>query len=400
MSVKTISKPLHKYNKEIPTNDIIFRSSNNFNTNIRHIQEDRDFNSPDKKQFIFSTHDTESYVVHSNNLITPIRYKPSLRDSHVSSIFDKENRPDIGIFVIDYYNYYKNSSSNMDNVIQYYLDGYGDNSLDIDIRSIISNELQLIPGNNLPAEIKIRIISYVPITELHKHKYIYLPTSGILVCSGNLRDVVAHPVNNPDIIPTDITANISIDIVDNDNNIIPYYVKIGNEVHKLFSRKDVTKENGCRLTIDKNGVKSLTNNIEIKSLKSVGIYTSTEEALTEGDIGKYSELRKIELEHSKLKHQYDMMTLEMSHYKDKHHMDMHKKVIDTTLMVGKHNMELEHLAIKMNNEIIKSAYEFILANKKLVSEKIKHHTEIGKYKLDRNIKILTMLGAFGLKLIK
>ncbi len=364
-------------------NDQRDRNDTVFNTRSIHsryetdaiITNDKDYNKPDRSQFIFSTMGIGLNALYSNNMITPIRTKSTLNGYHmygeIAKYIEHKRHIENGVYIVDYYNIYNDGTTEIESVIQYYLNSCNI-TYDIDVINNIIDRVNTRIGRTMPTEIKLRIITYIAEETINDLGYVYVPTSDLVICKGVIDNRVVHPNSkqyrsNRETSTQNNKNHIIIDIVDNESSN-PYFIKIGNDTLRLYPSRDDSRVSGGRITINKNNAHISTTECKLHEIESVlGIYKTREEAVTKGDISKLNELsklkldkEKITLDYDKIRHEKEKILEERNFYKEKYEhelklqehkfklseLDIAKKYIDHELAYNKSSLELKTTYVK------------------------------------------------------
>jgi hypothetical protein len=389
MNNVTTINPRVFFNKQCDKNDIVFNGYTARGIRNDSILDDVHYGRQDHEMYCFSTMGKGLHAMYPNNMATPIRDKPNLNGQHMTNILwsklDKTSSRN-GVYIIEYYTIHNDQSGGITPLIDYYLNTTKLIN-NLDIQKELNDALATRKGKLVPLDMKLRIITFVEEADILKHTNIYVPGANIVVCKGNL-NMVSHPTSNyaSDAVSTvdkaDSNNVIYIDIIDNENHS-PYFIKIGNDVHKILSVKDSSKQDGCFMVIKKNGAYSAdTISCGLDNLQEIGIHTSYNDALSDGNVAKLTEIKKIELEHNKiqleykkLEHEMEKMKREMEHLREKHAMEIEKKSLELLLMEEKALLDALILTSK-----------FVLDT---TQARIKHSYDMNKARVDGYTKLLT-----------
>lgn len=361
MSNVTAIKPLTFHNRQSDLGDSVFNTPLGFNTGKPSVVEDKDYNRPDYQMYVLSTMGQGLNTLYPNNMVTPVRIKPSLSGMQMinilSNYLDKKTSTN-GVFIIEYYTLHNDPTAEIERCIDYYLNT-NNLTFDYELKDDIYKMLGERRGNRAPIDMKIRLVTFIKENDIKEHSNVYVPGPNVVICNGKLNNVT-HPnaynkKNVSDSIKSIESDNVMyMEIVDNNGNK-PYFIKIGNKIHKIFSTIDPAKPDGCSMFLKKNGTldfMSMSCGLD-KMEEELGIHSSYDNSLSEGNATKLSELekikldkKKIEFEYHKLEHELKKMKLDMVHTKEKHNMDVYKKSLDIILMEEKAIIESITIANK------------------------------------------------------
>jgi hypothetical protein len=380
-TIITAVPPIVFHSKQTPQNDMVFNTIVGYNPGSNMIVNDRDYNKPDYTQYLFSTMGKGVNAMYPNNMVLPIRLKTTLNGYGMYAEIAKhlgKNNVSNGIYIVEYFTIRSDATTIGESAIDYYLESHNIN-IDYNVTEHIIKTLGERKGNRIPPEIQLRLVNFIGEKALHEHTNVFVPGPNIVLINGNINPGLIHPNSVTDKAVTNKLQNmegnniIYLEIIDNDNTI-PYFIKIGNDVHKILSHKDPTKINGGYMSIKKNGsYQTDDNRCGISDLSGMGIYRTYDQAITEGDTAKLAEVRKLELDLSKIKLEYDKMSyereklrLEMEHYKEKHELEMHKKRVETNLVYGKGMTDLHITLSKFKIEMATLMFKNKIDNTKSV----------------------------------
>ena len=395
------------YDKSTDRNDSVFNTKDprhRFMDDPLNVN-DKDYKKPDREQYIFSTMGIGLNTMYSNNMITPIRTKSTLNGYKMYNIIGKyinKKHIDNGVYIVDYYNIYNNGSTEIDNVIRYYLNTCNI-PYDQDTVTNIVDTVMHKDGRVIPTEIQIRLITYVPESTINDFNYVYIPTSDVVICKGVIDNRVVHPNSknyrsNVNHIKSYNTNSVIIEIVDNDSGN-PYFIKIGNDVVRLYPTRDLTQSNSCKSTLYKNGAKIVTTECKLHEMASMlGIHKSKEGAISDGNIDKIAENNKLKLESSKLQLEYTKILHDkekMEHDREKMKHEKEKLLIERELLIEKlsHERIINEQKVTMSElDIAKRYRDFEITYResivKLNIAKANHILDVrlanAKYKLEED----------------
>lgn len=392
--------------------EAIFLAQNRLIDNsINGILTDEDM--PDIKRYIFSTMGSDLVSINRSNMVNCIRTKANLNNyiitNELARIVDKNlSATPIGVFVIDYYCYYNDFRINLDHILKFYCMNGGATNIDPDISSAIADDI-FRKGflNKTPSKYEIKILTFIPKDEILANGFVYIPTVDLCICKNKVNDTITHPFSNGvvnfDTIHKFQNGTVSdinkifIEIVDNDS-IKPYYINIGNEVHKIFSTKNINKHNQVKMFIQKNGGIYKDEIVTLDQCNKLGLYSTYDEADSFGNISKKIEsdklkleFEKISMEKNKLEHNLEVLNIELEQLKDKHRMDMIKRKEDLNFLITKNSLDLNYMKTKetlgLKTAIIKSIGEIKANDLKIQNES----ASITNKKIDNGLKIVSLI---------
>lgn len=253
------------------------------------LNSDYSYSHPDYKQYVFSTSDLDVLQLFSNGIMLPIRKKELLNNTQeLYNINNKGNQQ--GVYIIEYFYVNVTNSYNIDyieNFFNYY--SYNNPFWKKEQLSFILDSIQEQISNciktNIPS-FNIRLITFVNESYLKSEGSVYVPTSGIVLCTSDNINNTIHPETNMykqtvekySKVKSDQINHFEINIIDNSSNE-DYYIYIGNEVRKLNVEKDITKEEGCEITQYRNTIPIHNTKVTLDEMKDqLGIYKTEFEA--------------------------------------------------------------------------------------------------------------------------
>lgn len=353
-------KSINFYDEQQHNNDTVF-NTRNIHTRAsygNYINNDKDYKKQDRGQYIFSTMGNNLTAMFSNNMAIPIRSKPTLNGHHMyAKIMEHADSVDDGVYIVDYYNMYNDGTTSVENVMLYYL-----NSTNIEYdRNTIENIVNKITGKNgrqFPTEVSIRLITFIPAKVINEHMNVYVDRSDILIIKGVVNNSIVHP-NSRKYKENDtktIKAHnaIEIEIVDNINNE-PYYIKLGNKVEKFMPTKDISRTNGARLKIYKNGSITTSEKSNLTNLSDTfGFFRTKKEAESNGDVSKLAELDKLNVEKQKISLELDKIAHEKIKLKEER--DFYREKFKHEIAMQEQKFKIGQLDIMKKEEEITMAY--------------------------------------------
>ena len=158
-NIQSIDENISFLNTERDRNDTVFNTKSmptRYETDSL-INNDKDYNSPDRKQYIFSTMGMGLNVIYSNNMVTPVRTKSTLNGYHMYSEiakYIKKKHIDNGVYIIDYYTLHNDGTTDIESVLNYYINNSTINYDNETVQNIVDT-LTNNPGKTYPTKIKI-----------------------------------------------------------------------------------------------------------------------------------------------------------------------------------------------------------------------------------------------------
>jgi len=357
------------------------------------ITNDKDYNKPDKGQYIFSTMGIGLHAMFSNNMVVPIRTKSTLNGHHMySKIIEHTNEVDNGIYIIDYFTIYNDGNCDIDAALTYYI-----NSCNIEYdRNVVNDIVEQMTQRSVrqrSAELKVRLVTFVPAKFINEHMNVMVDKSDVLIIKGALSNNIVHPnsrlYKENDTKTIKAMNAIEIEIVDN-NSSSPYFIRLGNNIERFIPTKDMNRPNGARMNVFKNGTCTLSKTCGLNDITSVfGMHLSKNDAESDGDVGKLLamekltvENKKISLELTKIEHETIKLRDERDFYREKFRheiamqeqkfklgqLDMSKKLQEADIMfhkaeieilttTHKYKMDTAHAAMKNRMDTTKLLFE-------------------------------------------
>lgn len=352
---------------EIPYNgeDPLFRvRSSNKIIDTQRIEDTRFFKYPDITTHVFSSINSEFYLVDNRNIPIPIRYSDDMLSWAIEQkVYGKSSQ---GVYVIR-----RTVLHNPNNISD--LDVY----LDYVYRmSEISDEYKIyirdrIKRANPSSPVVIREVVFILKKLLDEHGAIYDKDNDIVITSGRPSHSLVHPksrraeetMREMDLKDKDGELLISLDIVDNDNPFRDYFIQIGNEVYRMRSMPKRTEVNGATFMVRKNGNVIENEVLELSEMHTCGIHHSKEEAIFRSDVSKQLEHKKLALAEMNLEHE----------------------VLKQDFTRHKFDKENELTGMKMRNERFKMYLSLVDTGSKINDKLLTTGGDINKRKQDNDI---------------
>ena len=396
------------------------------NGRLNTITADSTYHQPDRAQYIFSTNNLGCYVLYSNNMVSPIRRKHALENSH--AIKNRLKLPikdsPSGVFIVEYYRVNKMIETE-ENLVQSIIDYYQN------VKTIYPNNVEIINkirDQMYPIRLKtghfgwrdtivLRVVTYIPQSDLAKHSNIYVPSCDLVIGCGTVHPTLVSPCSKQfqeyrQTVYSDVKNFIEIDIVDFSNRN-DYYINVGNKVLGLQPCKDPSRKEGCYVNIYKN--QTMVDSFEsslVNTGEEHGIYKTYEEARYAGDLSKRNESMKLEVEKErigvdierlnvekiKLGNELEKARMELDATRAKIQHEEYKMQVDIRLAKEKATMgHIDYLkkVLDLYTARVRAEADIIIATEtpnsnkaRLAQEKVKNSADIAS----RLINLTTSLG--------
>lgn len=339
---------------------------------LRDIEGDKDYGTPDKKQYVFSTMENPTYVMYSNGFASEIRYKPELLRQRCLIDFLTGSKDDLGrgIFIVEYFTYYRSCSAEKEftrTIVERFntLNFTCERTNGDRIASALYNIGHMTKGalyNN--AMVTFRIITYIPEKIVYEKRRIYHPDSGLLVGFGPISERTQHPCNDSFTeefkkLYCDGQNFVEIEVIDNHSNE-EYWIKIGNNLFKLDPTRNTDRAEAGHIDFHVNNATiAKYKSTSLDDLQTLGIYKSKQEAEAEGNLEfklkilemenkqQAIENERIRLEQEVKKLQNDKERLEVE--KAKLSLDRYKINIDYKITEQKYKYELSKMVLEIKH---------------------------------------------------
>lgn len=315
--------------------EVIFCQYDIPSNGVRSAHSDSSYKRPDHEQYIFSTMDQTCYAMFSNNMVTPIRSKDSLRySSRLLNGFGINAETSKGIYIVDFYRInkvYSNNQNDLRKLLEYYFNTKKLYPNHIEIKNQILSRLEgNSRSNSLKRPVVAKVVTFIPAHDIITHKSVYVPTNNMTILYHRLDTTeYVQPVNQePE--PKKKTHQNIVEITIMDNTKKPYYINVGNKIVRLESSTHRKGKEGFNFTYHSLGDMMEWTLGGLDELSKHGIYTTKEEAqyYATKDQAKILELQlekeKMLLESKKLerdKHKSDI-DYNLAKYKSWHEKDM------------------------------------------------------------------------------
>lgn len=400
---------------EQDTRDLVFNNTPNPTDTIISKTHDPSYNNSDYSAYYFSTMGDDVHALHSNNMITPIRKKMSINTYRA---YDKLmnglrlTKPENGIYIVEYYNFYNNSRVQGDKILNHYLTTDNIEYSEKVVEDIL-NTLRAAKGKRgVYTNTKIRIITFVSEMDLRDQHYLYIKGPNIVLTYGEIDSSVSHPMSNnynlstskQTLLKEKVDNVVLVEIVNN-TDPTPYFIKIGNDIQKIYPNKSTEYQEGICVSTKRNGVIISDRTVDLPEHEQLGIYRSREACISNGDIKVLLEKEtldherdKLDFEYKKLKSAYDKLVIEKDgmitkNEHDKlmaevklntariefnkkeydHEYDKENKLLDLSIKTTNTVMDIEHKSIKNQMDLTKVGLDL---TKTAVEGKLKTATAI------------------------
>lgn len=397
-NIPQIDNFLRVPSEEISTNDSIFNDHDYGNTQFPGLINDSSFGFPDKKQYIFHTTDIANMLVlHSNNMIVPMRQKMSLRSNYnLHTEFGRQNGD--GVYIVDYYNIsrqFGNTDDFISSLLDYYITSGNVYPDQLHIKEKITEKLAVMRGyRGASPNFTIRIVTFIPQEYIMQYGLVYVPTSDLVVGSCVLSNEIVHPSSNlyrtyARTLESDVHNYIEISLVDPYGGNRPYYMNVGNKIYTIMSQPmSNNRPAGCIINSYRNQEITTSDMAEYNEIgEKLGIYPTIELAQTAGKLELINEANKLQLdldrvqldrnklEYEKLKLERDLLKTETEHKKFEAQMELEMEKINMTAAT----LEFENKKLKLKHEELEVEVE-------KMKEKHEHELKLRELELEMAIK--------------
>jgi hypothetical protein len=366
--------------KEIETGDLCFPGHGHIPGGQGQITTDRMASSPDITTHVFSTMGDNLYQVTRDGIILPIKVNNIAKYINKQSLSQEYYKEygDEGVYIIKSFLLYDASPETLKKMISYYLDTHS--STEVTFDSIRSHLNDYLLDNNRSRILTLRIIKFVSKRVLLNHKNVYVEDLGTTLSVG--MPTTKHTINEID--KTE-SAIIDINIIDNMSKNKIYYLMVGNEAVAVPSKQSNTKSCGCTMKVYTNGYEVKNNEVGLEKLNDLGIYSTVDEALYNGDVkNKIEHLKGLQknekleqarvnttVAYNKMDHTEYLAKLELEHKKIAFENSLLKEFalieqnsLNNTLVLSKHALENEYLLSKSERDDLNFQRELELLNRK------------------------------------
>lgn len=350
-----------------------------YGCNDSNILRNEYFNNPDYTRHIFSNMGTNLYALDERNIALPIRNFNDISEFGMKYLREKDrnNSHSQGVYIVERYIISDTYGVDIESLLRYYTMISDLDKLTIDeVRSKINT-------CNSSNHVVMRVITYIPKSDINKYTYVYSPKCNLCIVKGVPKENVSHPKAvmlryNSDVMQVmddDHSTTISIDIVDSNNPYKPYYMVVGNNVQRLISNPSSTRPNGARITMKKDGViMNDRSDYGIAELNSIGIYDNEDKALHQGDMESLLTKKRLELEDTKLELNKRKIVVENNKVKlsyDQMEHDRYISKIDKEIKLLAYKTTVFKADFEYNSALLNMERETILYKQKLQQEDYK-----------------------------
>ncbi len=339
---------------ETQTDDVIFKDDrNDMGITRTLVTSDNHYHKPDRTTHIFSTMGKGLYCTHRDNTITQIRRKDSMK-----SLASKDT---IGVYIIEKTTMYATADTKLTDIVEYYLDSNVSLDMTTDsARVFIDNIRKKKLQYDYNGILTIRIIRFIPSSVLMEKDSIYVPEADICIHRYIPTAETHHPYSRGGRSSNVVTTysgkrnTITIDIIDNTNPERRLYMRTGDKVHTFYTRRDTSTPNG--ITITRTSTKGTIDTFEYESseMEELGLFSTADDAMCDGDIKKKLELEKLRYEGNKLDVDYKMLAMKYKGELDKLTMTSEENAMKLQHRIEMHKLDGEH---SVNDAMLKMQVE-------------------------------------------
>lgn len=305
------------------TGDPVFTGTgrgSSFSTRL--ITSDMYYGSPDEKTYIFKN--THKKIFQSScGIVKNVRNNNTIGIS-VYSKLNQINKE--GVMVVKYH--YVEKDAGTQDLVNYYKSSIPD--IDRRVMSSITERINWFLNNKTTnVSIPIRIIKFIPYELIEEHGVYVDEISGVsfATMSPNKFDIGKHIYE----------TEFKIGLDSRKRN--KFYLSLGDEVIPLYSNMNGTEEIEGYVKIDSMGVVVLEDRIDESNMNKYGIYNTKKEAEEHNNLQRHLEVRKLDMEEKKLKHEEKMMSVKMEMALDNQAFERSKRKFELNILEARLDSE-------------------------------------------------------------
>lgn len=248
---------------------------------------------------IYSTFKAKLYAQYTTNMITPVLYRPNMRESIIASSIKCGDG--VGVFVIERYHISSMGRPEFETYLNYITNTRGLSYCDGVIEDIVNRVHDIKSKRGGGLAIDINIITFMPKEHIVEGQYSYMSGPGITICQEAIPDDLYHPFSKARLesttLPDPEGGGVCVSLVLVSDDTKPRYFMIGNKVSTI--RPTRTKHNtvlpsGCSMVISKDGVRTDETYIRPEEFEDYGLYRSRDACVTNGNKALLLEERNME----------------------------------------------------------------------------------------------------------
>jgi len=279
---------------------------------------------------IYTTFKARLYAQYPTNMITPILYRPNMRESIMSS--SVECGDGVGVFVIERYHISNMGKSEFESYLNYIVNTKGLSYDDSTVDSIVQRVCDAKSNKGTGLVTDIAIITFMPKGSIVESQYSYMSGPGITICHGDIPDNLYHPFSSKHLEstilsgPEDGGVCVSLVLVSDDTK--PRYFMIGNSVGTIRptrAKRGIALPSGCSMVISREGVQTDEVFMRPEEFEDYGLYKTRDECVTNGNKALLLEERN--MENAMKKALVEKEKIELS--KEKVGLDKEKVILET-----------------------------------------------------------------------
>lgn len=368
--------------------------------------EDLTYNTPDYRFYLFSTMGKNICAINNSNILHTVREKNPLKNSvnlhNLQEVMSAEFDGD-GIWIAEYYKVPLIIGINVEQYLSHYIDNMSiayDDSVKEDIIQTLKDHY----GRTMATKalgLTFRIITFIPKSEIVDKKCVYSKETNLVFTTLNNIGSIKHPntINDPDMeYPETSNTSILFDVIDNKGNT-PYYIKVGNNIHKLIPNKSPVKENGATITVRNKEFITDQINLNPSDYSDAGIYTSYNECLTNGDVRLLLEEKELDFKHLELDTGSKMLSEKQQHESAMQGMKLNGAMFDAERKSETHEMDMTAKKLNIVSDVYKHKASIQVLQQKAAESAQQHKQQMNKLEADNSGKTLGTLTGLVTKLI-
>lgn len=238
--------------------------------------------------------------------------------------------------------------------------------------------------------IRVMVDTIIEKQIINSYKGVYVTNTDMVISVNPLAHLLRHPLSEFGLLEERFKemasragSSFTIEIVDNDHELMPRFCYLANKLFRLSPVVDNTRESGIYFTIDRksDGVHDLeTFKYSLTDAESLGLFKTKEEAISAGDLKalRQEEIAKLNHENTKQKIELENLKLENTRIEN----ELNKAISDMELKIKQLEKENKLLDQQFQQEKIKADQEKTKTEQEFQKEKLKYEQEAQKAKAD------------------
>lgn len=262
------------------------------------VVSDGTYGKPDLNRYYFSNMGNNISAINRSNCVHMIRSK-EFGSNFMNMIKAKFHTPETrGVFVVDYNYNYDGHGNTINSIYKFYsgMESNIEEHILKHVRGKSSKELLSTYSNGI---CEVRLIHFIPASKIEENGYLYDNTTDTVYCKNAVTKEIIHPFSKHILNKVEVESYVSsepnkvlIDVIDNIASKI-FYVNVAGAVYTIYSKVDRNKQDGIYFKTNISHATHKNLFIEFDKASEHGIYSTREEAISNSNVDKVIETRKL-----------------------------------------------------------------------------------------------------------